>query len=347
MKRFRAAVVGLSWISTDEAGAASHPVLGTAVPYSHLSAMAAVPAVEVVAGCDIVPAAGEAFLQRWRSRWPNITAYTDFRDMLDRESVDLLCVATPDHLHREVVLHAVRTGVKMIFCEKPLAISLEDADVMIRAVNEHGVLMSINHTRRWMPDFVTAREQVRRGGIGKVSQIIVRSGGPRAMLFRNHTHSIDLVCYFADSEPEWVAAELEAGFSDYGTSYRGDGGRDPATEPGANAYIVFRNGIRAFFSGLKSNVDGLYVQVIGSAGHLEISPFGVSLTTQTEKGLATQAIRPVWTRAGMQAAIEELIDASESGKPMQSSPEEARKAVSIITAILESQAGGNVPVRVR
>ena len=58
------------------------------------------------------------------------------------------------------------------------------------------------------------------------------------MLFRNGTHLVDAICYFADSEPEWVTAELEEGYEDY-NEYKGDGGHAPATEPSAHGYIPF------------------------------------------------------------------------------------------------------------
>ena len=66
MTTYRTAIIGLSWIATDPPPAASDPVLGTSIPYSHAAALAAVPNVEVVAGCDINPAMREQFVERWR-----------------------------------------------------------------------------------------------------------------------------------------------------------------------------------------------------------------------------------------------------------------------------------------
>ena len=54
MTRRRVAIVGLSWIAADLPAEASDPTVGTAVPYSHASAIAAIPELDVVAGCDIV-----------------------------------------------------------------------------------------------------------------------------------------------------------------------------------------------------------------------------------------------------------------------------------------------------
>jgi predicted dehydrogenase len=347
VNRYRAAIVGLSWIAADPAGPASDPALGTAVPYSHASAYAATPNVEVVAGCDIAPGARESFVERWQTTWPELRVTDDYRRMLADVRPDILSVVTPDHLHAEVVIAAAEAGVRAIFCDKPLATSLADADAMLAAVRAHDVAMTVNFTRRWLPPYVAARQLVRDGGIGAVSQIVARFGGPRAMLFRNHSHSLDLLCYFAESDPDWVIAELEPGFADYGTEYRGDGGRDPAKEPGANAYVAFRNGVRAYFSGMKDAFPEVSVDVVGATGRLHVDDTAASHVFATESGTAVQTLQPKGTLAGMQAAVIDLITAVETGRPTQSPPDEARKTVAITMAILESQAQGNARVAVR
>jgi len=347
MGSYRAAIVGLSWIAADPAGPASHPVLGTATPYSHASAYAATPGVEVVAGCDIKPEVRQAFERQWGDQWPGVRTYADYREMLAREQVEILSVVTPDHLHADAVLAGVEAGVRAIFCDKPLATSLADADGMIAAVRERGVVVNVNHTRRWQPQYVAAREEIRKGGIGQLSQIVVHYGGPRAMLFRNHTHFLDLICYFAESEPTWVVAELEPGFETYGTEYRGDGGRDPSTEPAANAYIAFRNGVRAFLSGMKHASPDVSVDLIGATGRLHVDDTAAVRMLPAEGGTTHQLLLSASTRAGMHAAIADLLHALETGETPQCPPEEARKAVALAFAILDSQANGNAKVPVR
>ena len=71
----------------------------------------------------------------------------------------------------------------------------------VTAVRAAGATMSVNYTRRWFPSYCEARRIVRSGEIGKLSQIVAISGGPRAMLWRNHTHLIDLMNFLADDEP--------------------------------------------------------------------------------------------------------------------------------------------------
>jgi len=349
----RIALVGLSWISADLAGPAADPTLGTATPYSHASAVAAIPGLELVAGCDISAATRSTFQERWEPRFPGLKVYEDYREMLQAERPELVAVVTPDHLHRGVVEAAIEAGVRGIFCEKPIATSLEDADAIVAAVRAAGVTMNVNYTRRWFPEFVEARRIVRSGEIGRLSQIVVQMGGPRSMLFRNHTHAIDLTNFLADSEPLWVWSELEPGYDDYGIDYAGDGGNDPATEPGANYYIVYANGVRAYLTGLKETVRlDTAAPLTGKDARIVVDLEGIRIHSvhhediRTKPGVTTvQPVNPRWSIAGMQAGLQDLITSMDAGLDPASPPESARTTVALTQAILMSHARGNVRVQ--
>ena len=184
----------------------------------------------LAAACDL----DEETLREFEQRWPDadLTLYRDHREMLDRESLDIVTVATSDHRHADLVVDAANAGAKGIFCEKPLATSLADADRMIAACDANNTTLSVDHTRRFIPLWRYAKEEiVDQGVIGPVQYVIGTLSGPRAMLFRNGTHTLDAICYYAGEQPQWVVAELEEGYEDY-AEYRGDGGHVPATEAG-------------------------------------------------------------------------------------------------------------------
>jgi predicted dehydrogenase len=343
---YRVGVIGLSWITTDPAHVGSAPVLGLAPPHTHLSAIATLPKATVVAGCDIVPEACARFVETWSGTWPGLKTYTDYAEMLEREQLDVVCVATPDHLHGDVVRAAVAAGVRGIFCEKPISTNLADADAMIAAIEAHGVIVNVNNTRRWNPHYVAAREAIREGTIGALSQVSIHFGGARAMLWRNHAHFLDLATYLAEGNPSWAMAELEPEHASYGTAYRGDGGRSPELEPGVNAYIAYDNGVRAFLGGMKSSTPQVNVDLYGATGRIHVNDQGAVIVRQAEQGLATIPIVPRATLQGMQAGIADLLTALDTGCPVQSPPRDARKTVALIEAILASQAGGNIRVPV-
>jgi predicted dehydrogenase len=342
----RFGIVGLSWITSEPAPPGSNPVLGQSMPHTHLSGLARIPSAQVVAGCDIVPEARDLFLERWSGVWPEAQVYDDYETMLREVDLDVVCVATPDNLHAPVVKAAAEAGVKGIFCEKPMSVHLQDVDEMIAIVEERDIVVSVNHTRRWMPQYVTAREAVRSDAIGELVHVIGHLGGERAMLWRNHSHLIDLLSYYAEGNPEWVFAELEPGFEAYGTRYRGDGGRDPGLEPGTNAYVAYDNGVRAFLSGVKRATPMLSVDLIGTTGRILVDERQAVVQQPGETGTVSQLLQPRFTMGGMQAAIQDLITALETGGEPQCPPREARKTVAIIEAILRSQAAGNARVPV-
>ncbi|MGD9711680.1 MAG: Gfo/Idh/MocA family protein [Thermomicrobiales bacterium] len=343
---YRFGIVGLSWITSEPANPGTHPILGSAMPHTHLAGIANLPEAEVIAGCDIDAAARQAFIERWDTTWPGLAVFDDYHRMLDELDLDIVCVATPDNLHAPVVKAAAKAGVKGIFCEKPMSTHTDEVDDMIAALTEHGVVCSVNHTRRWMPNYVAARQLIRSGAIGEVATVSARLGGERAMLWRNHSHAIDLLNYFADGTPVWVMGELQAGFESYGLRYHGDGGRDASLEPGANAYIAWDNGVRGFLIGEKKGAPSLQVEVSGSTGRILVNDQVASIEQVTVEGLKASPIVPRFTMGGMQAGLADLINAVATGEEPQCPPSEARKTVAIIDGILASQANGNnrVPV---
>jgi predicted dehydrogenase len=349
---YRVGVVGLTGIATAPSSSAP-PVFGGVHPHAHVACYANHPHTDVVAICDLVPALFATFDRLWGDRWPNVARYTDYREMLARERLDLLSVVTPDHRHAEVVLAAVPAGVKGIYCEKPMATTLADADRMI-AVTEHaGVAMVVNHTRRWYATYQYARDLIRAGHLGRVTHIHATCGGPRAMLFRNGTHLIDAVTFLAESEPIWVTGFLDAGQEHYGPVYAGDGGRDPARDPGGSAVIRYENGVIAFvFCSKPISKDTFLWEVIVycEGGSLQITePGGVEVMTMAGGGISgrprCQVEVPQYRWTDGTAAIEELVASIEGrATETQSSPREARKTLAILLAILQSQHRGNVPI---
>lgn len=341
MTSYRVGIVGLSWITSDPAEPGTHPVLGDAMPGTHLSGMARIAQVQVVAGCDISEAARDRFLDRWSGTWPDLLVFDDYNAMLQDVPLDIVAIATPDNLHGPVLKAAVDAGVKAIFCEKPISTHTDEVDEMIAAVEGAGIVVNVNHTRRWNPTWVAARETLRAGRIGDLVAIIGKIGGERAMLWRNDSHLIDIMNYFVDANPMWVVGELEPAHANYGTRYHGDGGRDASLEPAANAYWAYDSGVRAFMSAMKTGVSILEVELIGSNGIITVGDSQAWLRESTENGVVTSPILPSYSMVGMQAAVVDLIRSMEHGTEPQSPPREARKAVAIIEGILESQANGN------
>lgn len=297
---------------------------------------------QLAAACDL----DQEMLDDFRQRWPDeeIAQYKNHREMLEKEALDLVTVATSDHRHADLVVDAAEAGAKGIFCEKPLATNLVDADRMIAACEKNNTVLSVDHTRRFQPLWRHAKEQiVDQGVIGPVQYVVGNLSGPRAMLFRNGTHTLDAICYYADAEPQWVTAELEEGYEDY-TEYRGDGGHEPATEPGANGYIHFANGVRGFYIGGSKNTPPpkQFIEVVGTIGRLALNGNEGILYRDDEPAAPIEA--PEWPVTGIPAGVQELVKIlAEGGEPV--SPGRAgHTVVELIIGFLESQRQGHIPV---
>jgi len=92
--------------------------------------------------------------------------YTDYRDLLEHDGLDAVVVTTPTGTHREIVVAAAGAG-KIIFCEKPPSISLEEAAEMKEAVESNGVFFHMGFMRRFDPGYAAAREKIDNGEIGE------------------------------------------------------------------------------------------------------------------------------------------------------------------------------------
>src|SRR5205823_10973978 len=93
-------------------------------------------------------------------------AYGDYRELVQDRNVDAVVVMTPTKLHKDVVL-AAAAARKPIFCEKPLALALADAEEMKAAVERHGVFFQLGFMRRFDAGYAAAKRQLEAGAIGK------------------------------------------------------------------------------------------------------------------------------------------------------------------------------------
>ena len=97
-------------------------------------------------------------------------AYTKYADMLANPDVQVVAIHTPNSLHCEEVIAAAKAG-KHVFCDKPMATSVADAERMLSACEKTGVQLGMNFHNRSMPCFIEARRIVQSGEIGDITVI--------------------------------------------------------------------------------------------------------------------------------------------------------------------------------
>ena len=167
MTTYRVGIIGCGRIaSTFEDISPVHPA-------SIAGAFAGLPNARIVAAAN----RGKERLEAFGRRWGVTTLYHDYQEMLRKEALDIVCVATPPEVHAEMVIAAAEAGVRGIFCEKPMALSLGECDVMIRACEAHGTKLLINCTRRWYGQYETIRRLVAGGEFGDLLHIVAHCEG--------------------------------------------------------------------------------------------------------------------------------------------------------------------------
>jgi predicted dehydrogenase len=94
-------------------------------------------------------------------------AYTDYEEMLAKEDLDLVAVATPDPFHKAPVVACAEAGVKNVMLQKPMATTVEDAEAMVSAAEEAGTNIYMIFATRWSPANVATHYVMRNGLIGE------------------------------------------------------------------------------------------------------------------------------------------------------------------------------------
>ncbi len=112
-----------------------------------------------------------------RGKPGNCKAYNDYREILARKDIDVVCIATPDHWHAIMTIETLRAG-KDVYCEKPLTYNVAEAVAVMQVAKETGRIIQTGAMQRSGVEFRTAAELVRNGVIGKVKTVDCMFGGP-------------------------------------------------------------------------------------------------------------------------------------------------------------------------
>ena len=109
-----------------------------------------------------------------------IRTYESFEAVLADADVDIVVCATPNDVHKDIVIRALESG-KNVVCEKPVALSVEDFDDMCAAAKKAGKLFTVHQNRRWDVDFLAIKSIIESGEIGETVNIESRVHGSRGI----------------------------------------------------------------------------------------------------------------------------------------------------------------------
>ena len=326
----------------------------------HAMAIGAIPRARVVAVCDTF----ESAVQR-RTKELDCDGYTDVKEMVKRDDVDIVCVCTPSGAHRDPAVAAARAG-KHVVVEKPIEITLPRVDAIIRATDKAGVLLSTIFPSRFADVSPVLKDAIEKGRFGRLTmgdcynkwwrtQEYYDSGGWRGTwkldgggaLMNQAIHGVDMI--------QWLMGPIESvtAVADCLSHQRIE------VEDAVVAMLRFRNGALGAIEATTCVYPGMSrkIEVHGDAGsatldNMELTTWEFAKASRRDKRIREKhGPRKVEQASGAsdpgnisceahRRQLTEVIRALDTGKPISCDGREGRKSVEIILAIYKSARTG-------
>jgi len=234
--------------------------------------------VDLVALCDIRAEA----LQTFQKAYGVSALYTDYHEMLEGEKLDLVVISTQAPQHHALTIAAAEHDCHVL-CEKPMAVTLQEADEMIEVCDKAGVRLSINHQKRASTYNDYAKQLIANGEIGEL--ILIRAydkGGRKSgnSMMEMGTHLFDWVHNFA-GDVSWASAHITTGMreavaQDIKNSQEvNPRDRDAGLVIGERAFCSFGfvNGLHAdceFLAQTRANDKAYGIDLVGTKGRIAL-----------------------------------------------------------------------------
>lgn len=225
----------------------------------HLPALAKIKNVEMVAFCDIIEERAVKAAEEYGVEGAKV--YTDYKELLKDESIEVVHVLTPNRSHSFITVDSLEAG-KHVMCEKPMAKTYEEAKKMLEASKRTGKKLTIGYQSRWRGDSLYLNKMCRDGELGDIyfakAIALRRRAVPTWGVFLNEyeqgggplidigTHALDLTLWMMDNyKPKMVVGTTYAKLRDQkntGNAW-GDWDTDKFTvEDAAFGFITMENG---------------------------------------------------------------------------------------------------------
>ena len=241
-KRFRVGIIGCGGIANGK----------------HMPSIKAIDRADMVAFCDLIEERAVKAAKEYGT--PDAKVYTDYRELLKDESIEVVHVCTPNHMHAEISIAALDAG-KHVMCEKPMAKTAADARAMVEAAKRSGKKLTIGYQHRSKAEAIYLKNVIDRGDLGEIyyahAYAIRRRGTPNWGVFLNEyeqgggplidiaTHSLDLTLYLMNNyEPRMVVGTCykKVENPEEGNPWGGWPEGANTMEDSAFGFIVMKNG---------------------------------------------------------------------------------------------------------
>ena len=223
---------------------------GRKVAWSHLGAYHALSdEIAVMGGYDPSDTAREAFSRRH----PDIPVFTDIGEMMRHCKPEIISICAPNGQHHAALKEAFAAHVpRAVWCEKPMATTVEHARDMAETCNRHGTILIVSYVRRWHPLWRRFKDRLESGEIGEIQSL--RIAMPNR-LWTIGSHAVDLLCWLGGPVSHMQAMPVPK--------------LEQSGEPAVSAMLLFENGASGHLqiSGMRENLL-VEAEAIGTEGRL-------------------------------------------------------------------------------
>jgi UDP-N-acetylglucosamine 3-dehydrogenase len=284
--------------------------------------------VELVAAAD--PSAERRRLADGLPSAGSLRTYADYREMLARERLDLVSVAVPTRLHREVALAALERRVATLI-EKPIAPDLEEGQAILAAAEKAGCQLMVGHVERFNPAVQELKRRLEVGELGRIFLARAERVGPFSQRTRDvgvvhdlATHDIDVMRFLLASEVERVYAETETGLR---TEH----------EDTLSAVMRFCGGVVALLEvNWLTPAKVRRLALVGEAGMFVVDYLTQELVFCKSESTGAMTPIPVEKKEPLRAELEAFAESVAQGSPSPVLAEDALAAVTVATRLVES-----------
>lgn len=174
----------------------------------HARNYAEIPGVNLKAISDIDPKIGQEVARKFHCQY-----YSDYRELLKKEKLDVVTIAVPTKLHQKVALDCISRGINILI-EKPIAATISEAKEIVQKAKQKNIKFTVGHIERFNPAVIKVKEMADAGKLGEIVSITALRMGPMPGQIKDANvvidigvHDIDIMNWFYNRLPQKVLAK--------------------------------------------------------------------------------------------------------------------------------------------
>ena len=210
----------------------------------------------------------------------NVPGYRNVQELLESRHADVVIVASPEDTHASILREVLGFHPKLVFCEKPLACTLDEVENLVKAYENENIALAVNYSRRYLRVYEEVRQNISSGKLGTIQSVLVYYS--RGFL-HNASHYLDLFLWWFGEPDEIRVEDRREGLS--------------KDDPTLSVWLKYAPETEIRLVGLGSS-DVLIneIDIIGSLGRIQIDTMGQLVVSAIGKHPDYDDFRRYWSK---------------------------------------------------